>query len=531
MQPNDSPEPVPQAIPETPATEKAQMGPASKAAPSIRGAKIVNWTIAVAGVLSIAWFVRVRTAHELSVESLPSGASVFIDGRLVGRTPVRISGLDAGAYSVRFERENCAPLSVPAKIGWGTTYIRQVLTLRGEGSLKVDIEPANAEVVLDGEMVGHTPLELSQVPVGTHDLLIRKTNFKTYSTRFTIEKPGDPKEFKDFVLEDLVLAMLQKNIDLEPQRVAHYTDMGHYLFANNKLKEAGDFYVRGLEVSGEELTFAPGTPPEERNLEGQLRERERERHYEEIRKKLTHVGPNRPEKDIQKLQQRIEEAHAANADHNPKDWTWVREQARNFIEQRKFDKAEMLYQRHIQAAKGVDTVAQAHINLIMLRIIYMQRAPEALVAIKDFAATPYSNVPQTARQAANAIYSNAGSFPATDRTALLAQAEMLLRRALANSPKHTELSALCKFELGNVLAMEGRPEEADVLYRDSVIESQEPTNKELRNKRRVETLKQLKRVDDAREILTLLVKSPRDEIKNWAAGELKTLDAGRPGVK
>ena len=185
---------------------------------------------------------------------------------------------------MRFEREDCAPLTIPVIVGLGTTRLNQQLPARGEGVLKIDIEPKNAEVLLDGELVGHTPLELPNVSVGSHDLIIRKTNFKTYSTRFTIEKSGESKEFKDFVLEDLILAMLQNAIDKEPQRVANYTDMGHYLFVNNKIKESGDFYVRGLQVAGEELTFRPEATPDERNLEIQLRERDRERIQSEIKK-------------------------------------------------------------------------------------------------------------------------------------------------------------------------------------------------------------------------------------------------------
>ncbi len=91
----------------------------------------------------------------------------------------------------------------------------------------------------------------------------------------------------------------------------------------------------------------------------------------------------------------------------------------------------MLYIKHIEQAKGMITVAQAHISLIALRIHYMQNIPQALAACKEFADSPYANDPALARQAANAIYGNAAAYQEKDRGEMLKQAETLLRRAAA----------------------------------------------------------------------------------------------------
>ena len=61
-------------------------------------------------------------------------------------------------------------------------------------------------------------------------------------------------------------------------------------------------------------------------------------------------------------------------------------------------------------------------------------------------------------KAANAIYSSAQQFPEKDRMELLKLSETLLRRALAAAGNRNEMSALCKFELANVLSFpEARP--------------------------------------------------------------------------
>jgi hypothetical protein len=46
-----------------------------------------------------------RLAGTLDVESRPSGAKVYMDGRLVGSTPVRLADVPAGEHAVHLERD------------------------------------------------------------------------------------------------------------------------------------------------------------------------------------------------------------------------------------------------------------------------------------------------------------------------------------------------------------------------------------------------------------------------------------------
>lgn len=314
-----------------PATQAKSSNP-----PAHTGSAIARLVIGAIVILAIVLFVRRGMHRGLSIETQPTGATVFINGRLVGKSPVRIEGLEGGSYSVRIEKEDFASLSKPVVLGWGITHLNETLPQRGVGILKIAIDPVGAEVLLDGELIGHSPLDLNNVAAGSHELQLRKTNFKAFTSRMNIE-PGQTQEFKDFALEDLVLTMLQNGIDKEPQRVANYMDMGHYLFANNKIREAGDFYVRGLQVAAQPLTFEKDTPQEERNNDQQLRAHDIERINDELRKKLNNTGRNLHEKDMRLLSERITRQQEANASQNAGDWKWVYEQARNFIEGKKFD--------------------------------------------------------------------------------------------------------------------------------------------------------------------------------------------------
>jgi hypothetical protein len=55
------------------------------------------------------------TFGSVSFGSRPSGATVFVDGRSVGTTPVRVPSLTPGSHRVRFERNGFHP--------WATTFV------------------------------------------------------------------------------------------------------------------------------------------------------------------------------------------------------------------------------------------------------------------------------------------------------------------------------------------------------------------------------------------------------------------------
>jgi serine/threonine-protein kinase len=147
------------------------------------------------------------TTGRIVVQSTPPRASVTVNGRWRGRTPLTLDKLPLGKYAVRvvqpgyrveqqefaltprdaehsmsvkMSREPKAvlpPKAVPPKGGSsgeaGGSHGREA-GARGAsetaftGSLFVDSRPQGASVLLDGQNVGRTPLRLATVKIGTH---------------------------------------------------------------------------------------------------------------------------------------------------------------------------------------------------------------------------------------------------------------------------------------------------------------------------------------------------------------------------
>jgi hypothetical protein len=61
-----------------------------------------------------------RTPSGMQVDSRPAGARVWVDGALVGTTPLLLSGVGAGSHAVRIELPGYQPWATSILVGQGT---------------------------------------------------------------------------------------------------------------------------------------------------------------------------------------------------------------------------------------------------------------------------------------------------------------------------------------------------------------------------------------------------------------------------
>ena len=486
-----------------------------------------QWLVAgLLGFVVLAVVVTLRFAtlspkSDLTIGTQPPGATVFINGRLAGATPLIVRGIEPGTYSLRIEKENFMPVIRTLDLQHGGIPVNEVLPKIATGMVKVEMKPIGAEVVLDGEVVGQTPLFLPEVQVGEHELLVRKTNCNPYSRRIQVEQ-GKQLSFND-ELDDRILTMLNGNIAKEKSRVAHYVDLGHYLFVNNRLNESAEAYAQALEVAGTPIEFEQTVSDEERRLEVRLRAEDQNRLNDELRKK-----EHWPGKDLTTFVRVVEHARetVTNAG-NYRDWTWTQEQANNYVRDGKVEDAQKLLIKHIEAVKEGPLLAQAYINLMSVRL-KMKKMDTVTETYNAFMKS-YGARPELLRQAGNAMYSTHSTFEGKERESVLTMAETMFRNGVTLT-KHgePELKALCNFELGNVLVLQGRGELALQPYKDSIDGTNDKGTKELRSQRLVECLKGLRKFADARKMLAELEKSKSPDIAERARQVLKEIDLLEP---
>ena len=126
------------------------------------------------------------TTGTLEIRSDVSGADVFLNGKRVGTTPYKASGLTPGKYSVKVEKAGYTSFEKRVDLASKQQVVRAKL-VAALATLHVEANVAGAKVLLDGEDRGTTPLELSNVSPGRHELAVSADGYETRSETLEVE--------------------------------------------------------------------------------------------------------------------------------------------------------------------------------------------------------------------------------------------------------------------------------------------------------------------------------------------------------
>ena len=122
----------------------------------------------------------------LDCTSAPEGAVVYLDGKESGQTPLSLKSLTFGNHSVEFKKEGYVSQSRSISVkDESPEKLHAELAVLG-GSLNIETSPSGAEVFLENESRGVTPLELTELPPGESEVTVRLTGFKDASEKVTI---------------------------------------------------------------------------------------------------------------------------------------------------------------------------------------------------------------------------------------------------------------------------------------------------------------------------------------------------------
>lgn len=113
----------------------------------------------------------------LSIESAPSGATAMVDGRVVGTTPVEVKSIAQGTHRVECAKDGYIAATASVTVGAGE-HSRVSLTLekpapaaqpaKDTSTFVVTSLPSDAEIYIDNQRVGRTPLSITGVLPGSH---------------------------------------------------------------------------------------------------------------------------------------------------------------------------------------------------------------------------------------------------------------------------------------------------------------------------------------------------------------------------
>jgi len=165
-------------------------------------------TVRITSERTIAVNARLRRAITLNVDSEPSGANVYLNDKLLGKTPLRVTngaskaagrpvytvGVDLvpGEHTLRVAKgEGYNDWVGKAELRDGEEAALMASLVPWMGVLDVRSAP-RAEVLLNGTAYGVSPLVIKDLRVGEYEVSLKPTDeesdYQTYSQRVRIEK-------------------------------------------------------------------------------------------------------------------------------------------------------------------------------------------------------------------------------------------------------------------------------------------------------------------------------------------------------
>jgi hypothetical protein len=137
----------------------------------------------------------------LAIDSEPRGADVYLDGRFVGTTPLRV-GSQPGRRTLRIEAPDYYAYQTTLQLSPGESrrIDARLEAIPRTGTLVVRANVGGAQLFLDGRSVGTIPsgsgiLRLPQLDVGEVELTLVAPGYETVVTRVTV-RAGEVREVR-----------------------------------------------------------------------------------------------------------------------------------------------------------------------------------------------------------------------------------------------------------------------------------------------------------------------------------------------
>lgn len=133
-----------------------------------------------------------KVETRVNVTSQPAGATVIVDGKDRGVTPITLLGLKPGRHHLRYRLAGYAERDRFFDMNEGPVIEKNEVLDEEKGLLLVKTEPAGCDLQIDGVSVGTTPRLVTTLAVkGRYELKLRKAGYldQTVSVEFDGRRP------------------------------------------------------------------------------------------------------------------------------------------------------------------------------------------------------------------------------------------------------------------------------------------------------------------------------------------------------
>lgn len=124
----------------------------------------------------------------ISINSIPKGATVYLNGVNIGTTPLTKKDIEPNTYTLVISYPQYIPYKETITIAKGDALERDVVLVRASIYLSINSNPIGAKVFIDGAEVGTTPYEDTNITEGKHKIRLELDGYLPFESEFDIVK-------------------------------------------------------------------------------------------------------------------------------------------------------------------------------------------------------------------------------------------------------------------------------------------------------------------------------------------------------
>lgn len=148
------------------------------------------------------------------VSSSVEGASVYLDGELVGEAPITREDVPAGRHRIRVESAGHKPYETNVRVRAGERAKVDANFELLAASVRVESDVPGATVFLDRNYIGTTPVDIKEVSPGEHQLTVSADGYDMYAETLNVESGHRDirVSFKDVPLNESIAVVHKHRI-------------------------------------------------------------------------------------------------------------------------------------------------------------------------------------------------------------------------------------------------------------------------------------------------------------------------------
>lgn len=123
----------------------------------------------------------------IKIESKTPDAQIFLNKKFIATTPFETSQLTKGIHELIVKKSGYTPAVLSVPVSNQKTSQVEIKLHPHSGSIIIQSDPTAATVYFDGENSGLTPLTLYGIPVGRHNISLKKDGYEIWQKDLFVE--------------------------------------------------------------------------------------------------------------------------------------------------------------------------------------------------------------------------------------------------------------------------------------------------------------------------------------------------------